>query len=184
VNKTTIIILMGIALGIMTIIATKKKYEFVTTTITETHTDTLYVELPTDTVYMDKVKYISNPIHDTVYINNEGEEITKYKGEFVVDSMVTVIYDIDIQGLIKGFNFGAIKNYPPQERITVNNTVTKTITKPMEYRALWGVIGINTMGSTSIGLSYQNYNKAFEVNYNPLDKIIGFNYKLRLFKTK
>ena len=36
-NKTTIIILMDIALMI-TIIATKKEYEFVMTTITEIHT--------------------------------------------------------------------------------------------------------------------------------------------------
>ena len=173
---------MAIALGIMTIIATKKKYEFVTTTITETNTDTLYVELPSDTVYMDKVRYVSNPIHDTVFIDNEGEEIRTYNGQFVVDSEVTVIYDINVQGLIKGFNFGAIKNYPPQERITVNNTVTKTIPKPMEYRALWGVIGMNEMGSPSIGLSWQNFNKAFEINYDPMYKIIGFNYKLRLYK--
>lgn len=173
---------MAIALGIMTIIATKKKYEFVTTTITETHTDTLYVELPRDTVFLDKVKYVSNPIHDTVFINNEGEEITNYKGQFEVDSEVTVIYDLNVKGLIKGMNFGAIKSYPPQERITVNNTVTKTITKPMEYRALWAVLGMDMMGNPTIGLDFQNHNKSFGVNYNPLDKIIGFNYKLRLFK--
>ena len=182
-NKTTIIILMAIALGIMTIIATKKKYEFVTTVITESHTDTLYVELPRDTVFMDKVKYISNPIHDTVFINNEGEEITNYTGEFFVDSAVTVIYDINVKGLIKGMNFGAIKSYPPQERITVNNTVTKTITKPMEYRALWASLGMDVLGGNpSIGLEYQNYNKVIGINYNPVDKVIGFNYKLRLFK--
>ena len=37
-NKTTIIILMAIAHGIMTITATKKEYEFVMTTITEIYT--------------------------------------------------------------------------------------------------------------------------------------------------
>jgi hypothetical protein len=181
-NKTTIIVLMGIALGIMTIIATKKKYEFVTNTITETHTDTLYVELPKDTIFMNRVKYIHEPVHDTVFVNQKGDSILNYNGEFFVDSAVTVLYDISVKGMISGMNFGAIKSYPPQERITVNNTVTKTITKPMEYRALWGVIGMNQVGSPSIGLSWQNFNKAFEVNYNPIDKIIGFNYKLRLYK--
>ena len=181
-TKNSIIILMAIALGIMTLIATKKKYEFVTTVITESHTDTLYVELPRDTVFMDKVKYISNPKHDTVFINNEGEEITNYTGQFVVDSAVTVIYDINVKGLIKGMNFGAIKSYPPQERITVNNTVTKTITKPMEYRALWASLGMDILGNPTIGLEYQNYNKVIGINYNPVDKIIGFSYKIRLFK--
>jgi hypothetical protein len=174
---------MGIALGIMTIIATKKKYEFVTTTITETHTDTLYVELPKDTIFMNRVKYIHEPVHDTVFVNQKGDSILNYNGEFFVDSAVTVLYDISVKGMISGMNFGAIKSYPPQERITVNNTVTKTITKPMEYRALWASLGMDVLGrNPSIGLEYQNYNKVIGINYNPVDKVIGFSYKIRLFK--
>ena len=68
-NKTTIIILMAIALGIMTIIATKKETNSVKTTITEIHTDTLYVELPSDTIFLSEVRYISKPIHDTIYVS-------------------------------------------------------------------------------------------------------------------
>ena len=86
--------------------------------------------------------------------------------------------------MIEGFNFGAVKNYPPQEVITKTITNTLTEYQTMEYKALWAVLGMNEMGSPSIGLSWQNYNKAFEVNYKPLEKVIGFNYKLRLFKTK
>ena len=40
------------------------------------------------------------------------------------------------------------------------------------------------MGNPTIGLDFQNHNKVFGVNFNPIDKVIGFNYKLRLFKTK
>jgi len=182
-TKNSIIILMAIALGIMTIIATKKKYEFVTTTITETHTDTLYVELPPDTILIDKIKYVSNPIHDTVYVTQEGDSVKKFKGEFMVDDEITVLYDMDVVGILKGFNFGVIKNYPPQEVVTKTITNTKTITKPMEYRALWASLGMDVLGGNpSIGLEYQNYNKTIGINYNPVDKIIGFNYKLRLFK--
>ena len=82
----------------MTIIATKKKYEFVTTTITETHTDTLYVELPKDTIFMNRVKYIHEPVHDTVFVNQKGDSILNYNGEFFVDSAVTVLYDISVKG--------------------------------------------------------------------------------------
>ena len=173
---------MAIALGIMTIIATKKKYEYVTTVITESHTDTLFIEKPADTVFLDKVRYISKPIHDTVFVNQEGELITNYSGEFFVDSAVTVLYNIDVKGMIKGFNFGAVKNYPPQEVIT--NTITNTVTEyqSMEYKAIWAVLGIDMMGNPTIGLDFQNRNKSFGVNYNPIDKVFGFNYKLRLFK--
>ena len=38
------------------------------------------------------------------------------------------------------------------------------------------------MGNPTIGLDFQNHNKVFGVNFNPIDKVIGFNYKLRLFK--
>lgn len=69
-NKTTIIILMDIALMI-TIIATKKEYEFVMTTITEIHTVTLYVELPNDTIFLSEVRYMSKLFHDTIYIMKE-----------------------------------------------------------------------------------------------------------------
>ena len=64
-NKTTIIILMALALEIMTIIATKNKYELIITTITEIHSDTLYVELPSNTIFLSEVRYISKLIHDT-----------------------------------------------------------------------------------------------------------------------
>ena len=183
-SKTSIIILMAIALGVMTLIATKQQFKVKVVTITENHTDTLFIEKPADTVFLDKVRYISKPIHDTVFVNQEGELITNYSGEFYVDSTVTVLYNIDVKGMIKGFNFGAIKNYPPDRVITKTITNTLTEYQTMEYKALWAVLGVNEMGSPSIGLSWQNYNKAFEVNYKPLNKVIGFNYKLRLFKTK
>jgi len=56
-NKTTIIILMALALEIMTIIATKNKYELIITTIIEIHSDTLYVELPSNTIFLSEVRY-------------------------------------------------------------------------------------------------------------------------------
>jgi len=56
-NKTTIIILMALALEIITIIATKNKYELIITTITEIHSDTLYVELPSNTIFLSEVRY-------------------------------------------------------------------------------------------------------------------------------
>ena len=65
-NKTIIIILRAIVLGIMTTIATKKENEFVRTTIAEINTDTLYVELPSDIIFLSEVRYISKPIHDTL----------------------------------------------------------------------------------------------------------------------
>jgi hypothetical protein len=181
-NKNSIIILMALALGVMTLIATKQQFKVKTVVITESHTDTLYVELPSDTVFLDKVRYINKPIHDTVYVDQEGELITNYSGEFFIDSTVTVLYKIDVQGMIKGFNFGAVKNYPPQEVIT--NTVTNTVTEyqTMEYKALWAVLGMDMMGNPTIGLDFQNHNKVFGVNFNPIDKVVGFNYKLRLFK--
>jgi hypothetical protein len=81
-------------------------------------------------------------------------------------------------------SFCRLKNYPPQEVIT--NTITNTLTEyqTMEYKALWAVLGVNEMGSPTIGLDFQNHNKVFGVNFNPVDKVVGFNYKLRLFKTK
>ena len=71
---------MDIALMI-TIIATKKEYEFVMTTITEIHTVTLYVELPNDTIFLSEVRYMSKLIHDTIYVH-EGDSITNYGGDF------------------------------------------------------------------------------------------------------
>jgi len=65
-NKTIIIILRAIVLGIMTTIATKKENEFVRTTIAEINTDTLYVELPSDIIFLSEVRYISKLIHDTL----------------------------------------------------------------------------------------------------------------------
>jgi len=44
--------------------------------------------------------------------------------------------------------------------------------------------GLDMMGNATIGLDFQNHNKVFGVNFSPIDKVIGFNYKLRLFKTK
>ena len=87
--------------------------------------------------------------------------------------------------MIEGFNFGAVKNYPPQEVIT--NTITNTLTEyqTMEYKALWAVLGMDMMGSPTIGLDFQNHNEFFGVNFDPKAiKVIGFNYKLRLFKTE
>ena len=99
-----------------------------------------------------------------------------------MDSTVTVIYNIDVKGMIKGFNFGAIKNYPPQEVITKTITNTLTEYQTMEYKALWAVLGMDMMGNPTIGLDFQNHNKVFGVNFNPVDNIVGFNYKFRLFK--
>ena len=76
------------------------------------------------------MRYISKPIHDTIYVH-EGDSIASYSGEFFVDSAVTVLYNIDVKGMIQGFNFGAVKNYPPQEVIT--NTITNTVT---EYQSI------------------------------------------------
>jgi len=181
-NKTSIITLMAIALGVMTIVATKQQFKVKVVTITETHTDTLLIEKPADTVFLDKVRYISKPIHDTVYVNQKGDSIANFSGKFFVDSAVTVLYSIDVKGMIEGFNFGAVKNYPPQEVIT--NTITNTITEyqTMEYKAIWGVLSMNMLGNPTIGLDFQNHNKVFGVNFNPIDKVVGFNYKLRLFK--
>ena len=181
-NKTSIITLMAIALGVMTLIATKQQFKVKVVTITENHTDTLFIEKPADTVFLDKVRYISKPIHDTVYVNQQGDSIANYSGEFYVDSTVTVIYNIDVKGKIEGMNFGAIKNYPPQEVITKTITNTLTEYQTMEYKALWAVLGVNEMGSPTFGLDFQNHNKVFGVNFNPIDKVVGFNYKLRLFK--
>ena len=180
-KKTSIIILMALALGVMTLIATKQQFKVKTVVITESHTDTLFIEKPADTVFLDKVRYISKPIHDTIYVH-EGDSIASYSGEFFVDSTVTVLYNIDVKGMIKGFNFGAVKNYPPQEVITKTITNTLTEYQTMEYKALWAVLGMDMMGSPTIGLDFQNHNKVFGVNFNPIDKVIGFNYKLRLFK--
>ena len=166
----------------MALVATKKS-EVITKTVTVTETDTLYIELPPDTIVIDKIKYVSNPIHDTVYVTQEGDSVKKFKGEFMVDNEITVLYEMDIVGILKGFNFGVIKNYPPQEVITKTITNTKTITKPMEYRALWASFGVNFLGGNpSVGLEYQKYNKVIGINYNPVDKVIGFSYKIRLFK--
>ena len=181
-NKNSIIIFMAIALGVMTLIATQQQFKVKTVVITESHTDTLYVELPSDTIYLDKVRYISKPIHDTVYVNQEGDSIANYSGEFFVDSTVTVIYNIDVKGMIQGFNFGAIKNYPPDRVITKTITNTLTEYQTMEYKALWAVLGMDMMGNPTIGLDFQNHNKVFGVNFNPVDNIVGFNYKFRLFK--
>ena len=181
-NKTSIIIFMAIALGVMTLIATKQQFKVKVVTITENHTDTLFIEKPADTVFLDKVRYINKPIHDTVYVNQQGDSIANYSGSFFVDSAVTVLYNIDVKGMIKGFNFGAVKNYPPQEVITKTITNTLTEYQTMEYKALWAVLGVNEMGSLTIGLDFQNHNKVFGVNFNPVDKIVGFNYKFRLFK--
>ena len=181
-NKNSIIIFMAIALGVMTLIATQQQFKVKTVVITESHTDTLYVELPSDTIYLDKVRYISKPIHDTVYVNQEGDSIANYSGEFFVDSTVTVIYNIDAKGMIQGFNFGAIKNYPPDRVITKTITNTLTEYQTMEYKALWAVLGMDMMGNPTIGLDFQNHNKVFGVNFNPVDNIVGFNYKFRLFK--
>ena len=180
-KKTSIIILMALALGVMTLIATKQQFKVKVVTITENHTDTLFIEKPADTVFLDKVRYISKPIHDTIYVH-EGDSIASYSGEFFVDSTVTVLYNIDVKGMIKGFNFGAVKNYPPQEVITKTITNTLTEYQTMEYKALWAVLGMDMMGSPTIGLDFQNHNKVFGVNFNPIDKIVGFNYKFRLFK--
>ncbi|OUT96460.1 MAG: hypothetical protein CBB92_10015 [Flammeovirgaceae bacterium TMED32] len=98
-NKTVIIILMVIALRIMTIIASKKKYKFVITTITEIHMGTLYVELPSDTIFLSEVQYISKPIHDTIYVHG-GDSIANYSEEFFVDSAFTVLYNIDVKVMI------------------------------------------------------------------------------------
>ena len=172
---------MALALGVMTLIATKQQFKVKTVVITESHTDTLFIEKPADTVFLDKVRYISKPIHDTIYVH-EGDSIASYSGEFFVDSTVTVLYNIDVKGMIKGFNFGAVKNYPPQEVITKTITNTLTEYQTMEYKALWAVLGMDMMGSPTIGLDFQNHNKVFGVNFNPIDKIVGFNYKFRLFK--
>ena len=180
-TKNSIIIILGILLGVMALVATKKS-EVITNTVTVTETDTLYIELPPDTIVIDKIKYVSNPIHDTVYVTQEGDSVKKFKGEFMVDDEITVLYDMDVVGILKGFNFGVIKNYPPQEVVTKTITNTKTITKPIEYRALWASLGMDILGNPNVGIEYQNYNKVIGINYNPVDKVIGFNYKLRLFK--
>ena len=173
---------MAIALGVMTLIATKQQCKVKTVVITESRTDTLFIEKPADTVFLDKVRYISKPIHDTIYVNQQGDSIANYSGQFFVDSAVTVLYNIDVKGMIEGFNFGAVKNYPPQEVITKTITNTLTDYQTMEYKALWAVLGMDMMGNPTIGLDFQNHNKVFGVNFNPVDKVIGFNYKLRLFK--
>jgi len=183
-SKNSIIFLMAVALGVMTIVATKQQFKVKVVTITETKTDTLLIEQPADTVYLDKVRYISKPIHDTIYVNQKGDSIANYTGEFFVDTAVTVLYNIDVQGVIQGMNFGAIKSFPPERVVT--NTITNTVTQyqSMEYKALWTSLGINMLGWPTIGLDFQNYNKAFGVSYNPVQKVFGFNYKVRLLKTK
>ena len=124
-TRNALIIALALGFGVMTLIATRKSIEY--KVVTQTKTDTLFIEIPSDTVFLSKLKYISYPIHDTVFLSEQGDTITHYSGSFFVDSAVTVLYELDVKGLVYGMNFGAIKNYPPKEVIT--NTITKqTIT--------------------------------------------------------
>ena len=59
--------------------------------ITEIHTDTLCVQLPSDTVFLVTVRCISKPIHDTIYVNRQGDLIANYGRELFVDSTVKVL---------------------------------------------------------------------------------------------
>ena len=43
---------------------------------------------------------------------------------------------------------------------------------------------MDIMDNPTIGLDFQNINKFFGINFNPGNKVIGFNYKLKLFKSK
>ena len=55
------------------------------------------------------------------------------------------------------------KNYPLQ--LVITNTITNSITKikSIEYKALWGVLIMNMLGIATLGLDFQNHNKAFDV---------------------
>ena len=73
-----------------------------------------------------------------------GDSIANYSGEFFVDSAVTVIYNIDVKGMIKGFNFGAIKNYPATQKnkITIKDNIVKVELNSADTLQLRKVPGI------------------------------------------
>ena len=82
---------MAIALGLMTKIAITQQFKVKKVVITENHTDTLCVQLPSDTVFLITVRCISKPIHDTIYVNRQGDLIANYGRELFVDSTVKVL---------------------------------------------------------------------------------------------
>ena len=52
----------------------------------------------------------------------------------------------------------------------------------MEYMALCSVLSMDMLDIPAVGLDLENHNKVFSVTYNPIQKVVRFNYKIRLFK--
>lgn len=139
---------------------------------TEVYRDTIYSTVA-DTVYVDKIKYVTLeiPKPDTVYINDTA--ISKYSQEYT-DSMISADFVIEVDGVLVSHNFSYKTSFPKyiytRDTIRINTNTTKHINKAQLFLGLevGGNEGLFNFGPTLTLKGKNNY--LYSYRYGVLDK--------------
>lgn len=153
-----------------------------TETVTEIRYDTVWNDVDPDTVWNTKYVKIP-PVKQYIYVKdssgNEIDSVARYEGQQEIDSTLTVLYQLDIQGLLQGVNFGIIDKRP-ERVITVRETTT--VTNTINPKGLYASFGVSMKGNFWAGASYMHNRKMFGLAYDPMSKNVVFDFKVKIGK--
>jgi hypothetical protein len=158
--KYALLIILSFILA-FTICKSLIKPEYVEYTKTTFHTDTVYIDLPKDTVFLTKNQINHEVIRDTVLIDYEPK-INEFKASY------SFLYgNIHLEGEVLGevLKMGVITDL--KERV-ITNTIEKETIKTYHARGLYLGGQLHNSVTGSLNLDYVNKNLKVGYSYNPI----------------
>jgi hypothetical protein len=137
------------------------KPEYVESYKTTFHTDTVYIQLPKDTVYLTRTEIDHQIIRDTVLIDYEPK-INEFKASYPF-----INGNIHVEGEVLGevLKMGVITDL--KERV-ITNTIERETIKTYHARGLYLGGQLHNSVTASLNLDYVNKNLKVGYSYNPV----------------
>jgi len=137
------------------------KPEYVEYTKTTFHTDTVYIDLPKDTVYLTRNQIKHEVIRDTVLIDYEPK-ISEFKASYSF-----LNGNIHVEGEVLGevLKMGVITDL--KERV-ITNTIDRETIKTYHAKGLYLGGQLHNSVTASLNLDYVNKNLKVGYSYNPI----------------
>jgi hypothetical protein len=158
--RYAILIILGFILGFI-LCKLLLKPEYIESYKTSFHTDTVYVDLPKDTLYLTRNQIKHEVIRDTVLINFEPK-ISEFKASYCF-----LNGNIHVEGEVLGevLKMGVITDL--KERV-ITNTIEKETIKTYHAKALYLGGQFHNSVTASLNLDYVNKNIKVGYSYNPV----------------
>jgi hypothetical protein len=160
VNDRIILIVLSFILGFI-VCKLLLKPEYVESYKTTFTTDTVFVDLPKDTVYLTRTKIKHQIIRDTVLINFEPK-ISHFKALYPV-----LNGNIHVEGEVLGevLKMGIITDLKQK---VITNTIERETIKTYHMKGLYLGGQLHNSVTASLNLDYLNKNLKVGYSYNPV----------------